>query len=175
MVVTQFLSDLIIISWTCILGRLWNPLLSRLFSNFISLFLLFIFNSTSIDIVLGKMTKLCTNETSFRGISFLHMMFYTIHSNVSKFSTVMTFTPGVAVPTKYNYHNLLCWIQYLDFAFWWLVSMFLTFSFKSWFLFAFISLMTLLITIVALSIEFFFLHCSNICLMYDLSYHSDCK
>ena len=71
----------------------------------------------------------------------------------------MASTPSVIVPAKYSFYNLLYWIQYLSFAFWWLVPMlltFVTFSFKSWFFFAFIFSMTMLITIVAFSIEFFF-------------------
>lgn len=114
---TQFLSDLTIISQINILGRLRNSLLSHLLSDVISLFLLLIFNFTSIHIILGKMTKFCTYETSFSGISFPHMMFNTIHTNVSKFSIVMTSTPGIVVPTKYCFHNLLCRIQCLCFAF----------------------------------------------------------
>ena len=115
--VTQFLSDLFITARTYILRRLWNSLLSHLFSDVISFCLLFIFNSSSSHAVLGKMTKFNTNKTSFISISRPHMMLYTIHSNVSKFSRIMTFAPGVIVPTKYSFHNLLCWIQYLRFAF----------------------------------------------------------
>ena len=145
---------------TCILKRFWNPLLSHFLSDVTSFFLLLIFNSTSIHTIFCKMTKLYTNETSFSCISFPQMMLYTIHSNVCKFSTIMTFALGVVVPTKYCFHNLFYWIQYLGFSI--LMTcvhvsyIFVTFSFKSWFLFAFIILMAMLIAIVAFSIEFSF-------------------
>ena len=87
---------MVIISWTCILRRFWNPLLSHLLSNVINFCLLFIFNSSSIHIVLGKMNKFSTNETSSGSVSCPHVMFNTIHLNVSKFSTIMTSAPSVS-------------------------------------------------------------------------------
>ncbi|MFA1120949.1 hypothetical protein, partial [Klebsiella pneumoniae] len=84
-----------IIAWTSFLGGFRNPLLPHFLSDVICFFFLFIFNSTTIHAVLSKMTKFSTSKTSFGGISFSHVMFYTIHSNVSKFSTIMTSAPGV--------------------------------------------------------------------------------
>ena len=155
----------------------WNPLMSHLLSNVINLGFLFIFNYSSVNTVLGKMTKFYTNKTSFCSIPFPHVILHTINFNVSKLSIVMTSTLGVLFPTKYSFYNLFYWVQYLSFAFRRFVPMlllFVTFSFKFRFLFAFISSMTMLITSVTFYIEFSFtitLHC----FMYNLIYKNVCK
>ena len=98
--VTHFLSDMTIIAWNSILSRLRNPFLSHLFFDVVSSCFLFIFNSFCIHTVLGKMTKICANKTPRSSVPFSHVIFYTIHCNVSKLSIVVTTAPSVVVPTK---------------------------------------------------------------------------
>ena len=126
--VTHFLSDMTIVAWTSILSRFRNPFLPHLLLNVIYFFLFFIFNSTYIHAIFSFMTKFSTSEASYGGIFSSHVMFNTIHSNVSKFSTVVISTPSVVVLTEYCFHNFLCWIEWLGSAFWCFVTLFLAFA-----------------------------------------------
>ena len=115
--VTQLLSDIFYMTRTNILKRFLNPLLLHLFFDIVSFVFVFIFNSSSVHRVLGKVSKLCTNKTSSSCVSFPHVMFHTILSNVPKFSIVVASTPCVVVPSKYSFYNPFRWIQFLSFAF----------------------------------------------------------
>lgn len=138
------------------LGDFDTHFLLHLFFDIVSLGFLLIFKSSNVHTVLSKVSKFYINETS-SVVSFPHVIFHTICTNVSKFSIVVASTPCVVVPSKYSFYNLFCWIQYLGFGFRGLVSLFLalvTFTFKLRFLLAFTFSTTILISLVALSIEF---------------------